>query len=62
MGGRQVPPPILANCKEVGQNVSHSARELATVFTVTVHLLTIVRQMVKRPHSGKYLSTACMNT
>ena len=53
-------PPIYSNLEESWSKVSHAARELATVFSVTfLFLATVVHQMVKStpPPNGKYLGT-----
>ena len=58
MGG--VAPPIFSNSKESWLKVSHAARELATVFSVTFYLVTIVSQLVKTPHPQQKVSRHIM--
>ena len=45
--GMRDAPQYLRNCKKVGQNVSHAAGELATVFSMTFYLVTVVGQMAR---------------
>jgi len=44
-------PSIFSNLQEGWSKGSHAARELATVFSVTSFLVTIVSQLVKTPPS-----------
>ena len=51
------PPPIFSNLQESWSNVSHAARELATVFSATFFsLVTIVGQLVKTPSPQQRVS------
>ena len=42
-------PPLFSNLQENWSKGSHAARELATVFSVTLFLVKIVGQLVKTP-------------
>jgi len=52
--------PIISNLQDSWSKVSHAARELATVFSVTFSsfLVAIVGQFVERPPNGKCLGTS----